>query len=132
MAHKMHIQNLNPEMWCFMQNKIMRKGFSLLEVMMALVVVSIMLAVMAPTLTVKKPVEDTSVQIIDNTPIGAIIAWYGTNYPNDWLPVSGQSITEPEYAILREVLGGLDTLPDLNAGKDPSNSTIWIIKAKRK
>lgn len=116
-----------------MKNEFLHNGFSLLEVMMALVVVSIMLAVMAPVLITKdSKATEASVQIVDNTPIGAIIAWYGTNYPSDWLPVSGQPITEPEYAVLRDVLGGLDTLPDLNAGKDSNNSTIWIIKARKR
>jgi len=111
------------------------KAFTMIEVMMALVVISIMLAVMAPVLvgpdksSVKVP--DVTVNRIDATPVGVIVAWYGPNYPEKWLPMNGQSIMEAQYSDLRNALGGLDTLPNLNEGKDPFNSTTWIIKAEK-
>ena len=58
-------------------------AFTMLEVMMALVVVSIMLAVMAPVITAAKPSEAANIQvnqqpqIIDTTHVGVIVAWYG-------------------------------------------------------
>lgn len=104
------------------------KAFTMIEVMMALVVVSIMLAVLAPVLTTPQASKSPEVQVMDTTPVGVIVAWWGTNYPNGWLPLNGQPVTEPEYEALRTALGGLDTLPDLN-GVPSNNSTNWIIKA---
>ncbi len=109
------------------------KAFSLLEIMMALVVVSIMLAVMAPVFTAKTPSKNPEINVIDTTPVGVIVAWYGTNYPKGWIPVNGQSISEPEYSELRNALNGIDTLPDLNGNKeDSNNSMFWIIKVNRR
>ncbi len=110
------------------------KAFTMIEVMMALIVVSIMLAVMAPVITTtgSSSNQNTEVKIMDSTPVGVIVAWWGTNYPEGWLPVNGQSIIEPEYEALRNALGGLDTLPDLNGGANPGSSTTWIIKAVKK
>ncbi len=109
-----------------------KQAFSLLEIMMALVVVSIMLAILAPAFTVKNPSSSSgSINVIDTTPVGVIAAWYGTNYPKGWLPADGRPISAPEYAALRDALGGRDILPDLNRNKDPENSMSWIIKARR-
>ncbi len=109
------------------------KAFTMIEVMMALVVVSIMLAVLAPAITTSRTnTASPEVQIIDSTPVGVIVAWWGPNYPEGWLPVNGQSIEAPEYENLRTAIGGLDTLPDLNGGTNPDNSTTWIIKAFKK
>ena len=109
-----------------------RSAFTMIEIMMALVVVSIMLAVMAPVLITAKPSEAANIQVnnIDNTPVGVIVAWFGTNYPKGWLPVSGQFIDPAQYPELRNALGK-DTLPDLNAGVDPENAAVWIIKAEK-
>ena len=109
------------------------KAFTMIEVMMALIVVSIMLAIMAPVITVpNKNTETPNVQVMDSTPVGVIVAWWGSNYPLGWLPVSGQSIAEPQFADLRNAIGGLDTLPDLNSGINPNSGTTWIIKAYKK
>ena len=111
-------------------------AFTMLQVMMALVVVSIMLAVMAPVITAAKPSEAANIQvnqqpqIIDTTPVGVIVAWYGSNYPEGWIPVSGQTIDPAQYPLLRNALGR-DVLPDLNAGIDPENAATWIIKAQK-
>lgn len=108
------------------------KAFTMIEVMMALIVVSIMLAVLAPVITAPaKNVETSNIQVMNSTPIGVIVAWWGSNYPSGWLPVSGQVISDPQYTDLRNALGGLDTLPNLNGGMDPNNGTVWIIKATR-
>jgi len=107
-------------------------AFTMIEIMMALVVVSIMLAVMAPVLTTAKPSEAANIQVTnkDTTPVGVIVAWFGSNYPKGWIPVSGQSIDPAQYPELKEVLQR-DTLPDLNSGTDPENSAVWIIKAEK-
>ncbi len=108
-------------------------AFTMIEIMMALVVVSIMLAVMAPVLTTTtKPSEAANIQVInkDTTPVGVIAAWFGSNYPKGWIPVSGQPIDPAQYPELKEVLQR-DTLPDLNSGVDPENSAVWIIKAEK-
>lgn len=110
----------------------MPKAFTMVEIMMALVVVSIMLAVLAPVIASSKPSEAANIQVsnVDNTPVGVIVAWFGTNYPKGWIPVSGQYIDPAQYPELQNALGK-DTLPDLNAGADPENSTVWIIKAEK-
>ena len=107
------------------------KAFTMIEVMMALVVVSIMLAVLAPVIITPPGNKSPEVQVMDTTPVGVIVAWWGTNYPNGWLPLNGQPVTGPEYEALRAAIGGLDTLPDLNRGGS-ENSTNWIIKAVKK
>lgn len=114
--------------------KLYKAAFSLLEVMMALVVVTIMLAVMAPVLTNKKPAEapPAKVQVMDSTPVGVIVAWYGENFPEGWIPLDGRDILSPEYDDLRTALEGLEQLPDINSAMGGINSPItWIIKAKK-
>ncbi len=110
----------------------MREAFTMIEIMMALVVVSIMLAVLAPVIISTKPSEAANIQVTnsDNTPVGVIVAWFGTNYPKGWVPVSGQYIDPTQYPELKNALQR-DALPDLNAGADPENSTVWIIKAEK-
>ena len=50
------------------------KAFTMIEVMMALIVVSIMLAIMAPVITVpNKNTETPNVQVMDSTPVGVIV-----------------------------------------------------------
>lgn len=107
-------------------------AFTMIEIMMALVVVSIMLAVLAPVITSTKPSETANIKVtnVDNTPVGVIVAWFGSNYPDGWLPVSGQYIDASQYPELANALQR-DTLPDLNAGIDAENSAVWIIKAKK-
>ncbi len=110
------------------------KAFSLLEIMVALVVVSIMLAVMTPVMTTKKSEPDrTSIQVIDATPVGVIVAWYGDNYPSGWEPLDGRVLEGSQYEELRKALGDeIDALPDINTALGGFNSPItWIIKVKR-
>lgn len=116
-----------------LKSKIVDKAFSLMEVMMALVVVSVMLAVMAPVLITKKPEsEKTNIEVVDTTPVGVIVAWYGHTYPAGWLPLDGQPIEEPKYEALRRALDGRTNLPNLNVNVDPENFLVWIIKAEKR
>ncbi len=55
------------------------KAFTMIEVMMALVVVSIMLAVLAPVIITPPGNKSPEVQVMDTTPVGVIVAWWGTN-----------------------------------------------------
>lgn len=111
--------------------KIMyKKAFTLLEVMMALVVVSVMLAVLAPVMTVSpKSAQGSEIKVMDSTPVGVIVAWYGSNYPQGWLSLDGQSIMDPKYDKLRNTLG-MDNLPNLNGGAASPTGLYWIIKAQ--
>lgn len=104
----------------------------MIEVMMALVVVSVMLAVFAPVIvsTNQPEAANISVNNTDNMPVGVIAAWFGLNYPDGWIPVSGQYIDSAQYPELRNVLGK-ENLPNLNIGTNPENSVTWIIKAKK-
>lgn len=140
--------------------KTFRYGFSLLEIMVAMVVVSVLLAALAPVITssASKKANEVNVQnvtkVIDSTPIGVIVGWQGTNVPEGWLPLDGRQI-DPKYVQLKEALGGADTLPNYsylsspamqeqlseyfpdsgynrNGSQNGAATLIWIIKAENK
>ncbi len=49
------------------------------------------------------------------TPVGAIIAYGGSEAPEGWLLCDGGSIVGEKYAALRKVLGGRNNVPDLQS-----------------
>lgn len=111
-----------------------KKAFSLIELMIGLIIMSIMLLAFVPTLT-KKSKTNTIVSIpnskniqVNNVPIGAIILWYGNNYPKGWIPLNGQNISDEKYTDLKNVIGQ-DILPDFNSVSQMQLPVMFIIKA---
>lgn len=105
------------------------KAFTLAEAMITLLVVSILLAVMAP-IVVKRKVNETTT-VTGPIPIGSIVAWSINNTAkkaipnNNWLECNGQIIPD-KYQRLKELFG--DKVPDCGYFRG-SASIIYIIKA---
>lgn len=112
----------------------MRKflAFSIVELIVGLVIMSVMLVAFMPVLTKKKKASVPVVQMNSSSlPKGAIIFWLGTNYPDDWEPLLGQDITDEKYEALKDALGEqIETLPDLSSFASGDNTIVPIIKVK--
>lgn len=108
------------------------KAFSTVELLIAIIIISILLVALAPVMTKKSTAKQPVVKQTDGVPVGAMMYWYGTNYPKNWMPVKGQDITGDEYKSLREAMGGIEELPNFNLFQEESeDSLMLIIKAKK-
>ncbi|HIQ89702.1 TPA: tail fiber protein [Candidatus Galligastranaerophilus faecipullorum] len=117
-------------------NKIKFKGFTLAEMLVATLVLSIMLVVMAPVMT-KKAKERVSqkIEVVQSqeqgVPVGAIVLWYGPDIPEGWQECSGQMLDENEMSELKNAISTSDYLPDLNRFLSTADSNLkYIIKVK--
>lgn len=115
-----------------------RHGFTLAEMLIVVLMVSIMLVIMAPVMTKKAKEPPATVKVIhedsDSVPVGSIVMWYGPNIPLNWIECSGQSLDDPSFSELKEALGGIDYLPNLNLFTDETVDTNlkWIIRVRKK
>lgn len=97
-----------------MKNFIYSKGFTLTEMLMALLIVSVILSASLPVITLRAK-GNMAVRNADSSfPIGGIIAWADLNKlpDNTWLEANGQAIPNGiEYEQIRRVYGS--NLPDM-------------------
>lgn len=113
------------------------KGFTLSELLVATLVVSIMLIAMAPVMTKKAKnhmQERVAVQQpqTESVPIGTIVLWYGTNVPDGWIECSGQDTNVQELQDIKNAVPNSNNLPNLNAITNNIDTNIkWIIKVKK-
>ncbi len=107
------------------------KAFSLVELLISIITISILMVAFAPVITKKKEKPAPVVKISDGVPVGAMVYWFGTNYPKNWMPVKGQDITANEYKELREAMGGIEELPNFNMFQESEDSLVLIIKVKK-
>jgi len=88
-------------------------GFTLVEMLMALLVISIILSASMPIITKRTKSQITQINTSEAFPIGGIIVW-GTNKPlpdSTWLECNGQAIPNGiEYEQIRQIYG--ENLPD--------------------
>ncbi len=109
------------------------KAFSLVELMISLIVISLLLVAFMPVLTKRTKKSPVVVKTSDSVPIGSIIYWLGENYPDGWMPLDGQDISSDEYSELRNVIGNsITNLPDYNLFDNQENSVTMIIKYRKK
>lgn len=90
------------------------KGFSLVELLISLVVISVLLAAFVPTITKKMSKNiDITTSLSSNVPLGTIVVYLGQTPPDDnWLICDGSDIpSDSKYNKLRDFLKK-DTLPD--------------------
>lgn len=113
----------------------MNRGFTLIEMLVVVLMVSVMMVVTAPVITKRAAhkdnvvvVEKTSANQQDGVPVGTIVLWYGENLPKGWVECAGQELNEPMYDNLRSATGK-EVLPDLNPDMGIETSVKWIIKA---
>ena len=52
-------------------------------------------------------------QVVDNMPVGSIVAYYGSTIPDGWLLCNGSTFTQADYPDLYTFLGNSNVLPDL-------------------
>lgn len=72
------------------KRKIKFKGFSLAEMMVVMLIISIVLAAMLPIMT-KRPKHVATTPVTSSIPVGSIMAYYGTTEPTGWLICDGRS-----------------------------------------
>lgn len=112
-----------------------QKAFTLTEMLMAALVASILLVVMAPVMTrrAKEPPPQIEVRQGTSVPVGSIVLWYGQNIPEGWIECQGQDLNSSELSELKEAIGQQEnTLPDLNPQIDGKSSKLkWIIKTQK-
>lgn len=79
-------------------------GFSLIEMMIVMLMMSITLMSMIPVLTVRRISVAQAANAV--TPIGSITAYSSsTQIPNGWFKCSGQAISRGTYSILFGLIG---------------------------
>ncbi len=106
-----------------------KHAFSLLEIMIALVIISVILACMTPLLTKKKHTT-SSTNLSSDLPVGTIVMYLGQTPPEGWLLCNGSTFSASAYPELKQHLGDNKT-PDLR-GYVPRGATDEDIEKKNK
>ncbi|MBQ2983958.1 MAG: tail fiber protein [Candidatus Gastranaerophilales bacterium] len=92
------------------------KGFSLVEMLITLVVVSVLLSAFVPVIT-KKMRKNIDISGGGSVPVGTIVAFLGQEAPRGWLLCNGEEYDKDDYPKLANHLGkdrnGKYTVPDL-------------------
>ena len=90
-----------------------KKGFSLVEMLITLVVVSVLLSAFVPVIT-KKMTKNIDITAGSSVPVGTIVAYLGhkNDIPDGWLLCDGSSFSESDYPKLKQHLKGTN-LPNL-------------------
>ncbi len=90
-----------------------KKAFSLVEMLITLVVVSVLLSAFVPVIT-KKMTKNIDISAGSSVPVGTIVAYLGhkNDIPDGWLLCDGSSFSESDYPKLKQHLKGTN-LPNL-------------------
>ena len=88
-------------------------AFSLVEMLITLVVVSVLLSAFVPVIT-KKMTKNIDITAGSSVPVGTIVAFLGhkNDIPDGWLLCDGSSFSESDYPKLKQHLKGTN-LPNL-------------------
>ena len=88
-------------------------AFSLVEMLITLVVVSVLLSAFVPVIT-KKMTKNIDITAGSSVPVGTIVAYLGhkNDIPDGWLLCDGSSFSESDYPKLKQHLKGTN-LPNL-------------------
>lgn len=114
-----------------------QKAFTLAEMLIAVLMASIIMIVMAPVITQKTKERPPEIRVTQeesaSVPVGSIVLWYGSNIPETWIECSGQNLNTPGLEELRIALGGTyQFLPNLNLEYEGLDSNLkWIIRARK-
>ena len=111
-------------------------AFTLAEMLIVILLISITLVVMAPVMTKKAKDPVPEVKVIEGTgetlPVGAIILYYGEKIPDGWQECSGQNLDTQGLEELAANSPYYQNLPDLNQIFQNSDLNVkWIIKVKK-
>ena len=91
------------------------KGFSLVEMLITLVVVSVLLSAFVPVIT-KKMTKNVDI-VSGSVPVGTIVMFLGQETPRGWLLCNGDEYNKNDYPKLANHLGkdmnGKYTVPDM-------------------
>ena len=91
-----------------------KRAFSLVEMLITLVVVSVLLSAFVPVITKKMTKNIDITTGGSSVPVGTIVAYLGhkNDIPDGWLLCDGSSFSESDYPRLKQHLGGTN-LPNL-------------------
>ena len=99
-----------------MKKIVYLRAFSLVEMLITLVVVSVLLSAFVPVIT-KKMTKNIDITAGSSAPVGTIVMWLGKNPPDGWLVCNGQEYSNTTYPKLADFLGkdknGKYTVPDM-------------------
>ncbi len=112
------------------------KAFSLAEMLIVILLMSVAMVVMAPVMTKKVKEPPPQVKIVggmgDGVPVGTIVLFYGDNIPEGWQECSGQSLSTHGFEELAISVNHYGNLPDLNKVFQNTDLNIkWIIKVSK-
>ncbi len=88
-----------------MKKYLILRAFSLVEMLITLVVVSVLLSAFVPVITKKMTKNIDITAGGSSVPIGTIVMWLGKNPPDGWLVCNGQEYSNTTYPKLAEFLG---------------------------
>ncbi len=98
-----------------MKKIVYLRAFSLVEMLITLVVVSVLLSAFVPVITKKmtKNIEIKSATISSSVPVGTVVMWLEDTAPEGWLLCNGSTIPpDTKYDELRSFLDDTNT-PDM-------------------
>ncbi len=98
-----------------MKKIVYLRAFSLVEMLITLVVVSVLLSAFVPVITKKmtKNIEIKSSTVASSVPVGTIVMWLEDTAPEGWLLCNGSTIPSgSQYDELRTFLDDTKT-PDM-------------------
>ena len=99
-----------------MKKIVYLRAFSLVEMLITLVVVSVLLSAFVPVIT-KKMTKNIDITAGSSVPVGTIVMWLGKNPPDGWLVCNGQEYSNTTYPKLADFLGkdenGKYTVPNM-------------------
>lgn len=102
------------------ENKV-KHAFSLVEILISLVVVSVLLAAFVPVIT-KKMSKNIDIELPSGSaPVGTIVMYLGQTPPSGWLVCNGEEFSETTYPKLYAHLKS-NKLPDMR-GYTPIGAT---------
>ena len=91
-------------------------AFSLVEMLITLVVVSVLLSAFVPVIT-KKMTKNIDITAGSSVPVGTIVMFLGQEPPRGWLLCNGDEYNKNDYPKLANHLGkdmnGKYTVPDM-------------------
>ena len=100
-----------------MKKYLILRAFSLVEMLITLVVVSVLLSAFVPVITKKMTKNIDITAGGSSAPVGTIVMWLGKNPPDGWLVCNGQEYSNTTYPKLADFLGkdenGKYTVPNM-------------------
>ena len=112
-----------------------KKAFTLVEMLVVVLMVSVMMVIMAPTMTKKVTEPQPQVKIVGGSgevlPAGTIVLYMGGRIPDGWVECDGQSVNPQAMPDLMMSAPQVQNIPNLNQAFEGTDTDVkWIVKVR--